>query len=262
MEIFDLIKEKIPKEQYDALCYHINKQLVMAYNLGWDYCLKGDDSPSLDLLSAEDILTIIRDKSTSENNLKRQEDHALCPPISIPVWLHEKYQQAIRFAGEKHQDQKIPSSEASYMVHVSNVAMEVLLAYFEDACFDVEFAVQVALLHDVLEDTDCGFDELQELFGMRIAKAVHALSKDKRIAKKSARMNDSLDRVGILEIEVGMVKLADRITNLQQPPKHWKPEKIEKYQAEAQIIYEKLKDCNLFLAKRLRLKIEDYYKYL
>ena len=42
--------------------------------------------------------------------------------------LQDYYQKAINFAGKHHADQIIPGSNTSYMVHLSNVAMEVLLA--------------------------------------------------------------------------------------------------------------------------------------
>jgi (p)ppGpp synthase/HD superfamily hydrolase len=59
-----------------------------------------------------------------------------------------------------------------------------------------------------------------------------------------------------------MVKLADRITNLGIPPKHWDIEKIKKYQKEASFILSCLGNSNIYLAKRLAEKIEDYNKYI
>lgn len=55
-----------------------------------------------------------------------------------------------------------------------------------------------------------------------------------------------------------MVKLADRITNLQPPPADWTPEKIKHYRAEALEIHSALKDTSLVLASRLIDKIECY----
>ena len=180
----------------------------------------------------------------------------------VPVRLQEKYQKAIRFAGEKHGDQKMPGSTISYMVHISNVAMEILSAYFLQPDFDVDFAVQVALLHDVIEDTDTGYEELKTAFSERIADAVLALSKNKDIPDKSERIKDSLKRILQLENEVGMVKLADRITNLQPPPRHWTKEKIGKYHREARNIHESLKHCNKYLSLRLQQLIGTYNLYL
>ena len=59
-----------------------------------------------------------------------------------------------------------------------------------------------------------------------------------------------------------MVKLSDRITNLQPPPKYWDKEKIKKYRNESFLILEKLGEANQYLAERLQIKIAEYRKYL
>jgi (p)ppGpp synthase/HD superfamily hydrolase len=55
-----------------------------------------------------------------------------------------------------------------------------------------------------------------------------------------------------------MVKLADRISNLQPPPPHWTREKISRYWDEAIEIHTTLKDASPFLSQRLLEKIENY----
>ncbi len=235
--------------------------LLKAYNLGWNHCLYGDDSSALDMLSDEDIIEMIKKDQAQKIRQSEWQSTARSPQIPLPVRLQEKYQNAIRFAGYWHKDQKMPSSEISYIVHISNVAMEILLAYFEEPCFDIDFAVQLALLHDVLEDTDCSIEDLMHEFGKKITDAVSALSKNKAISNKQERMADSLRRIQNQPVETAMVKLADRITNLQKPPVHWKKEKIRSYQQEAQLIYDQLKDSNQHLAARLRMNIEAYKMY-
>jgi (p)ppGpp synthase/HD superfamily hydrolase len=172
------------------------------------------------------------------------------------------YQKAILFAATKHQEQnqKIPASDLPYVVHLSNVAMEVIFASFHSKNFDTIFAVQLALLHDTIEDTSASFEELENSFGVELANGVLALSKDKTIDKEF-RLIDSLNRIRTQPMEVWAVKLADRITNLQAPPKHWSPEKVEAYHREASIILEKLKGCNDYLEARLESKISEYRNY-
>ena len=74
-------------------------------------------------------------------------------------------------------------------------------------------------------------------------------------------MIDSLKRINELEEEVGMVKLADRITNLQEPPKHWRKDKIQNYLYEAKMINEMLNGKNKCLNDRLQTKIDEYKIY-
>jgi len=175
--------------------------------------------------------------------------------------IQEHYQKAIKFAGEKHSKQNVPGSSANYVLHLSNVAMEVLVAYQHKPDFDLVFAVQLALLHDTLEDTDTTFKVLTNEFGLDVAKGVQGLTKDKTLPSKRERMLDSLERINNLEKEVGLVKLADRITNLQQPPSTWKPDKIKAYAEEAVLIAETLQNKNKYLNNRLLHKIETYKKY-
>lgn len=138
----------------------------------------------------------------------------------------ELYQEAMKYAGEKHSEQKVPGTNSNYLLHISNVAMEVLMAYNFDKKFDIDFAIQTAILHDTIEDTSADFQEIKNKFGEQIAKAVEALTKDQKLPSKQERMMDSLTRVNKLQKEVGLVKVADRITNLQNPPSHWSNDKI------------------------------------
>jgi guanosine-3',5'-bis(diphosphate) 3'-pyrophosphohydrolase len=177
--------------------------------------------------------------------------------IQMKKNIQTLYQQAIRFAAERHGEQKIPGSEIPYVVHLSNVCMEILFAAQAMDYFDLPLAVQVALLHDVLEDTQTPEDELVTRFGRQVASGVKALTKDETLPKEE-RMSDSLRRIKQQSKEIWAVKLADRITNLQPPPLHWTQEKINQYHEEAQIIYDELKDGNAYLAERLKSEISKY----
>jgi guanosine-3',5'-bis(diphosphate) 3'-pyrophosphohydrolase len=75
-------------------------------------------------------------------------------------------------------------------------------------------------------------------------------------------MLDSLRRIKALSKEVCAVKLADRITNLQEPPNNWDINKKVKYQLEAIIILNELKGENQILEERLMKKITEYERYI
>lgn len=177
--------------------------------------------------------------------------------------IQSLYQKAIKFATAKHleQDQKVPGTNLPYVVHLSNVAMEILIAGSSTTNFDIAFAVQVALLHDTIEDTGASYEELERLFGKAVADAVSALSKNEELPKEE-QMKDCLVRIKKLEPEVSAVKMADRITNLQSPPTYWDKGRRIKYAEEAKMILSELKDCNDYLAKRLEMKIQEYRNYI
>ncbi|MFD1292394.1 HD domain-containing protein [Lutibacter holmesii] len=176
--------------------------------------------------------------------------------------IQDKYQKAIEFAGEKHKNQKMPGTNSNYLLHISNVAMEVLIAYNEKQDFDIYLAIQLAILHDTIEDTDTELDELKKKFGEKVAIGVSALTKNENLPSKLEQMKDSLKRINKLTKEVAIVKLADRITNLQEPPYYWTNEKKTSYCKEAEIINQTLENKNNYLNQRLQTKIIDYRKYL
>ncbi|WP_345949267.1 HD domain-containing protein [Mucilaginibacter sp. PAMB04274] len=173
------------------------------------------------------------------------------------------YQQALLFAAGKHteQHQTIPGTDLPYVVHLSNVAMELLIANAHTPDFDLGFAIQLALLHDTLEDTNTTFEELETTFEWRVAQGVAALTKNKALPKEQ-RMQESLNRIKALSKEVWTTKLADRITNLQEPPKHWDQHKRTAYMQEAAVILAQLTGANSYLEQRLQQKIRAYQQYL
>ena len=173
------------------------------------------------------------------------------------------YQKAIAFATYKHleKNQYVPGTILPYVVHLSNVAMEIFMAALNTENFNLEFAVQVALLHDTIEDTDTTYDEVEEKFGIDIANAVLSLSKNDNLPKEQ-QIPDSIARIKKLSEEVWAVKLADRITNLQPPPSIWSNEKRIKYHQEASLIFNELKFGNGYLSKRLCHKIKEYSNYI
>jgi hypothetical protein len=59
-----------------------------------------------------------------------------------------------------------------------------------------------------------------------------------------------------------MVKMADRITNLQPPPPGWDKTKIGQYLDEAVEIQRALGSASQFLSARLLKKIEAYRSYV
>ncbi len=200
----------------------------------------------------------------SARNYAISRVEAVCKNLELQnMDIHELYQEAIKFASAKHTEkgQKVPGTNLPYDVHISNVAMEILIAGFNTPNFDLAFAVQVALLHDTIEDTATDFQELETRFGIEIAKAVSALSKNDTLPK-DLQMQDSLNRIKVLQHEVWSVKLADRITNLQPPPAHWNNDKKTKYLNEAQTILEALFPGNAYLASRLSEKIKHYENYI
>ena len=166
------------------------------------------------------------------------------------------YQKTIIFATLKHleNNQTIGDSNLPYVIHLSNVAMEILIASNHTADFDLYYATQVALLHDTLEDTNTTFEELEREFGIEVAEGVSALTKNDHLPKEE-KMLDSLNRISKQRKEVWAIKLADRITNLQKPPKSWDNLKRINYVINNFIKIKSLPANTSFYNKNIRFKM-------
>jgi len=177
-------------------------------------------------------------------------------------WDQDKYLEAWNFASAIHNRQKIPGSDIPYINHLGLVAMEATATIVNSNINNPNLLVLCALLHDSIEDTSTSYEELKKVFGCEIADGVLSLTKNKDIPSKAEQMQDSISRIKKQPKAVWMVKLCDRITNLQPPPKHWNKEKIAKYQNEARFILKELGEASQFLAQRLEIKIDKYDQYL
>ena len=145
------------------------------------------------------------------------------------------------------------------MAHVFLVAVEVINHLDEIKDEDPDLLVQTALLHDILEDTKTIREELRAEFGDEVEHCVFLLSKEIKSEKSGKKEPDEY----LADLAAGpraaqIVKLADRIVNLRQPPAEWDSEKISEYAKEADKIHGHLNSANPALAARLNDRIENY----
>jgi len=126
----------------------------------------------------------------------------------------------VNFACLKHRDQRRKNKyESPYINHPIEVAH--ILA--ENDVEDLE-TLQAALLHDVLEDTDTTYEELEARFGRKVADVVKEVTDDKSTSKYT-RKKAQLDLTRFKSLEARLVKLGDKISNTRDlksnPPEGW-----------------------------------------
>ncbi len=136
----------------------------------------------------------------------------------------ERIQRAFEFISEKHRDQKRLSGEP-YVIHPLSVAR--ILA---DLNMDATTVVG-GLLHDVLEDTETTYEELEALFGKDVADIVEGVTKIGKIRFRNLREAQAENfRKLILatakDIRVVIVKLADRLHNMRTLGHHRREKRI------------------------------------
>ena len=121
--------------------------------------------------------------------------------------------RAYEFAAKMHKEQFRKSGEP-YIIHPINVAI-ILTTIYADAD-----TIKAALLHDVLEDTECTSEQMEELFGPEVTKLVQGVTKLSKIhfSTENEYLIDYYKKiiVGISEdVRVIIIKLADRLHNMR-----------------------------------------------
>jgi (p)ppGpp synthase/HD superfamily hydrolase len=129
--------------------------------------------------------------------------------------------KARKFAREKHGNQRY--GEKDYMYHLESVLEKLNLLGEE---FQDERLQCIAILHDILEDTNTTYAELLSEFGNFIADRVLMITKSKH---ENRYYEDYLNRV-ILNFSVKMVKTCDVLCNLEESVRINDRRRIEKYQ--------------------------------
>lgn len=189
---------------------------------------------------------------------------------ATPLWNPDLIAKCWKFASTHHHGQSYGGAHAgeqiNYLVHIGNVAMEVMWALQAEAQLgmltaNANLALPAAILHDTVEDTVVDHAMLVAEFGSEIANGVQALSKNQQLSKE-LQMADSLARILQQPREIAMVKMADRISNLAHPPFYWENAKILAYRDEAQVILDALGAACAPLAERLGQKIAHYPQFL
>ncbi len=125
----------------------------------------------------------------------------------------ELMQKAYVFSAKVHEGQERLSGEP-YLVHPLEVA-----GILGDLRMD-DVTIASALLHDTLEDTLTTREEIQRLFGEKVAFIVDGLTKIARIEFTSARERQAENFRKMLiamstDIRILLIKLADRLHNMR-----------------------------------------------
>ena len=131
----------------------------------------------------------------------------------MPAANMELIERAIRYAEDKHKDQKRKDG-SPYIIHPLAVAEVVL-----EMGLDMD-AVLGALLHDCIEDTDASFDDIAKKFGRTTAELVEGVTKLTRAdfsSTEEAQM-ENLRKMFLAmskDIRVVLIKIADRLHNMR-----------------------------------------------
>jgi (p)ppGpp synthase/HD superfamily hydrolase len=155
--------------------------------------------------------------------------------------------KSIQFAAVKHRDQRRKGQDAApYVNHPIEVAE--LLARVAGVTDLV--VLQAAILHDTVEDTPTTPEELEALFGPDVRSVVLEVTDDKSLPK-AERKQLQIEHAPHLSPRAKLVKLADKITNVQSisksPPADWPLERQFAYLDWAERVVVGLRGCSASL---------------
>lgn len=159
-----------------------------------------------------------------------------------------QFLNAVHFSAYKHRNQRRKGVDGSpYINHPIAVAE---LLWRVGQVRDMNLLV-AAILHDTIEDTETGAEELEALFGGEVLALVQECTDDKSLPKLERK------RLQILHAPhkssgAKQIKMADKISNVEDithnPPGDWSRERRLEYLDWAEQVVAGLRDANAGLA--------------
>jgi guanosine-3',5'-bis(diphosphate) 3'-pyrophosphohydrolase len=136
--------------------------------------------------------------------------------MSLPL---ESYIMALRY----HKDQKY--GFLPYIKHLEDTA-SIVKKYYPDAIY----LICAAYLHDILEDTPCTFEILEQATNRAIANIVYAVTDEQGVNRKERKLKTYPKIRG--NTDATIIKLADRIANVSYCIKDKNDKLFEMYKKE------------------------------
>ena len=130
--------------------------------------------------------------------------------------MYTKVEEALQFVmkANKGQKIKITGMDKSFH-HIMVYSMIRDINHTEDV-------LVASLLHDIINDSEYGYEEIEELFGTLVADMVSDLSEDMSIAKWLDRKKEFVNRMKRnFDINVINIMIADKLTTLLSYYEHF-----------------------------------------
>lgn len=148
----------------------------------------------------------------------------------------ESVLETVSFVATAHAGQVRGGSGVPYVTHVIDVARRVYAGGFDD-----RVAVEVALLHDVVEDTSVTSEQILAKFGHRVGDLVKQLTLPAGMRDPRTKTEWQVQKMREMDIVGRAVKIADKTSNVwdlvADPPK-WSARAIRGYADSAREVVE------------------------
>ncbi len=130
------------------------------------------------------------------------------------MFMDQIVDKAITFATIMHSGTVRKGTQIPYIMHPMEAAA-IVSSMTED-----KEVIAASLLHDVLEDTGCSYEQLEAQFGGRIASLVAQESENKREDQPAEntwqiRKEETLKHLATLNLDAKMIALGDKLANIR-----------------------------------------------
>jgi (p)ppGpp synthase/HD superfamily hydrolase len=118
-------------------------------------------------------------------------------------------EKALEVASQAHEKQYRKRTKIPYITHPAAVGMILLKEGYD------EEIVAAGILHDTVEDTDLSLDDIENMFGHRIAEIVYGCSEPDKSLPWEDRKNHTIEYLKTAPKEVRVVACADKLHNVR-----------------------------------------------
>jgi len=150
--------------------------------------------------------------------------------------LDEDAKDALAYAAIKHKGQTRSGGDP-YITHPARVA-QYIKQYKQSHQLDA--LISAAYLHDTIEDTDTTHEDLKKMFGGLVASLVKELTSDTEEISRVGKAEYLSRKMAGMSSWALVIKLADRLDNVQDIATAKTPEWRRKYKQETETVLSRL----------------------
>lgn len=123
--------------------------------------------------------------------------------------MKNKVEYAIYYATKAHKGQKRKTEDVDMIYHPFTVGMILQMNGFD------EDVVSAGILHDVVEDTNHTFEDIENEFGKEVRKYVYNASEPDKSLELEDRKKHTIESIKIADLASKAIVACDKISNLE-----------------------------------------------
>ncbi|KAF3420391.1 hypothetical protein E2986_10310 [Frieseomelitta varia] len=159
--------------------------------------------------------------------------------------------KCVNFAAIKHKDQRRKDEqETPYINHPIGVA-NILI---QEGNIHDPVVIIAALLHDIVEDTNTTFEEIENQFGTEVCNIVKEVTDDKSLPK-AERKRLQIQNASKKSHKAKLINLADKLYNLRDLqraiPVGWSQDRVKEYFKWSKAVIDGCRGTNCSLEREL-----------